>query len=184
MTLILIWIHHQTLVVCVCVSNHRNCDFFFSFMSNVYMRYKTHTIHPFVRREKENRSQNIHNSGGSGDGGGGSKDTYSMRAYVCIKRAKLRVIYTRCAHAFIYICMVDCDCIGILFDLFNVRRYVRIRWATQDASDTRRIWRLSIALNVCASEQVSERAYERLNGVSAARTNLRAPAPTYEKKRG
>lgn len=137
-------------------------------MSNVCIVYAIqNTIHPFVRSEEENRSQNIHSTSGSG---GGGKDTYSLRTFVCIKRAKLRVIYTRCAHAFIYICMVDCDCdcIGILFDLFDVRRYVRIRWALHKIN-VRHATHLTFINRI-------ECVRERMNGVSAARTNLRTQA--------
>lgn len=174
-TLILIWIHHhrhrhhqsRCVPACVCQITEIATSFFLSCqMCVLYMRYKTLSIHLFEVRKRT-----------------GVK-TYTAPAAAAVA-ARIHIRYVRLyvsnvlncvwyipdVHTlFIYICMVDCDCdcIGILFDLFDVRRYVRIRWALHKIN-VRHATHLTFINRI-------ECVRERMNGVSAARTNLRTQA--------
>lgn len=113
---------------CVYVKSQK-LRLFFSFLTS-----NRQTLYPQYKREHES----IH-----------SKDVsyIDICMYtICIKRAKLRVIYTRCAHVFIYICMWIVIAIALVFfDLlrtFIICTYVRTRDITYiyiyNTCDTRR----------------------------------------------
>lgn len=113
--------------VCVCVKSKKLRLFFRSLLTSNRQIHCTHII--LVQSEKENRSQNTQQ-------GYTNTHIYTYLVYKCIKRAKLRVIYTRCAHVFIYISLWIAIAL-VFFDLFYVPTYVRfvpdiyIRHATQ-----------------------------------------------------